>query len=138
MTLVVWADQYLIGHAVIDAQHRHLFTLAGTFIAAVDQGHGPEQEGETLDQLIAYIDAHFAAEEKLMMASHYPYLAAHQRMHVALATHTRILHADHQAGNPECARRLAEFMCEWLAVHINEDDRRLIHWFNAVQARTRT
>ncbi|HMW18875.1 MAG TPA: bacteriohemerythrin [Accumulibacter sp.] len=121
-----WNECYVTGLTAIDEQHRHLVGILNGFGELLMQTHEPtSDELETISQqLTHYAQYHFQEEEKLMVE--------HQLDHQMITAHV----ADHQrfiqqvlrlpkgllASPVEEARRLLNFLCDWLTYHILGSD----------------
>ncbi|MGC8778201.1 MAG: bacteriohemerythrin [Candidatus Caldatribacteriaceae bacterium] len=78
---MVWSNTFSIGVAVIDEQHKELFTRTNRLLEACQEGRGKEAIRETLAFLEEYVKTHFTNEEKLMTQYSYPGFAAHKKLH---------------------------------------------------------
>ena len=117
-------NQYQIGIAEIDAQHRELFRVLAQLERHSGDGYSYEAAKEALSQLTSYASVHFAIEESLMRMHGYPELTAHvaehQRLRKQLANfQQRLLDAD-------IAAQLHKFIESWLSNHIDVTDRKYV------------
>lgn len=120
-----WNPAYAIGVDEIDAEHRHLFRLAGRMQEAMLNGAGKEMLGELLSGLIAYTGQHFAHEEGLMQSIRYPDLAAHRRQHQELRVRVAAMSERAAAGEITMTIEVAQFLSGWIRGHIAASDRRI-------------
>ena len=125
MSLFQWKEEYLVGQADIDRQHKHLFQLADQLHSAMTTGKGNAVIGKTLAELIDYTKHHFAAEEKLMQKSHYPDYAAHKAVHDKLTAQVVGFQTEFAAGRSSMSIQLLQFLKDWLQHHIGETDRKV-------------
>jgi len=71
----------LTGNALIDSEHRQLFTAVSSLMDACSQGQGRAQVQQTITFLSNYVVKHFGDEERLQVQSSYPGYAAHKQFH---------------------------------------------------------
>jgi len=140
--LFAWQDEYSVGIGVLDEQHRQIFQLLNRLHEAVLLHPGklttnlllpPEQGraalGSLLDELLAYVRWHFAAEELLMQAFDFPEALAHELEHerqlrVLLAFREQFADDGEQLVTP-----LLEYMASWFIRHILTTDRHYSAFF---------
>ena len=126
MSLFEWKNEYNVGIMEIDAQHRRLFSLAADLHSAMTCGKGKETLSRTFANLIAYTKSHFAAEERIMQAHHYPDFAAHKAEHVELTRRVMMYHREFEAGGATLSIDVLRFLREWLEHHIKGSDRKYV------------
>lgn len=125
MSMFEWKAEYSLGHGAIDGQHQRLFALANDLHTAMTQGKGKGALSETLDKLVSYTQTHFAHEERLMLAHHYPEYAQHKAAHDALTARVVEFQRDFAAGRVGMTVELLQFLRDWLRTHIGETDRKV-------------
>ncbi len=76
-----WSPKYVLGHTIIDQQHRELFDHADKLLDAMRDGRASDELGRLLDFLGSYVVEHFGTEERLMAAGKYPATAEHKAQH---------------------------------------------------------
>ena len=82
--MVQWDPTFSVGHAVLDAQHRHLLHCCAQAqrLASTARGDPEGRLHHLLDELFRYTRIHFTTEESLLRCLGYPDLAAHQQEHL--------------------------------------------------------
>jgi len=123
MDYLPWSDDYRVGVAVIDDDHRMLFRLVNRLHARLQAGAGEDAVGEVLEGLADYVETHFAREERYMEECGYPDVVAHATKHRDLARTVRslrTLYEDDPAGFPE--GEILAFLKDWLTGHILKSD----------------
>lgn len=118
---------YSIGIAEMDVQHAHWIKLIQQFRAVADgrltQASGIQAARQTLEELLAYSAKHFASEEQLMAAHHFPGLDAHKQKHRELAAQVKKLHDEIvQHKGHTAPLKLNIFVTIWLMEHIVKED----------------
>ncbi len=76
-----WSDDYEIGIASVDEDHRGLFIAANNLHRAIKRREGKKAVADTFDMLTRYVHEHFAREEQMMQEAGYRGLAEHKRLH---------------------------------------------------------
>lgn len=115
-----WSDEYEIGIPAIDQQHRKLLDLANQVHHQMRSSRR-HVEG-AMEELMAYVQFHFAAEERLMAENGYAGLADHRRAHEALADQVVQLWRVRDVVTPE---QVFDLLSEWVVAHILSCDQDL-------------
>ena len=84
--LFPWSDKYQVGIGFVDTQHKQLVDIINRLHEAMATGKGKDWVGKTLEELIRYTKAHFAAEEKVLQSHSYPDFPAHHAEHERLTS----------------------------------------------------
>jgi hemerythrin len=126
MALITWKDAYSVGVAEFDEDHRQLLDIINALDDAFQAGASPEQLGDICDELIAHTVVHFAHEEARFEG--YPREHLHRQMHGKLKH--RILDFRGEIGTAT-AMDSAKLVTDWLAHHINGEDKTFGAWLNA-------
>ena len=125
MNLFEWNEALSVGHIEIDSQHRMLFQYANKLHAAMSAGKGKDVLSQTLIDLIAYTQRHFATEEKLMQTHQYPEYPKHKAEHDGLTRKVVQLRDDYMAGRAVLTSEVLQFLKNWLNHHIGEVDKKV-------------
>lgn len=118
-----WNDDYLVGEADIDSQHRHLFQMAQDI-------HDLDNEADlrlAVFQLFRYVRVHFQDEEGFMKAADYPATDQHIAQHEAMIEKLSRLTDGSQEDFPS-VERLRRFILDWIVIHVLEHDQGLFKW----------
>jgi len=124
-----WSDEYSVGVAEIDAQHKTLFEMLERLREAIHAKHGSAACIEILDELVAYTKVHFTLEESLMRLSHYPDLEAHRKRHRDLVAEVEAMYEKIHNGGGSISFELLHFLRTWLTRHILNEDLRYADHF---------
>ena len=131
MSYIEFDTHFLLGHAEIDEQHAKLFNAVNQLYDAMVQGHAREDLGRILSFLHTYTVKHFETEERLMVATHFPAHLHHRKIHHDLAEKVADLEAKHKAGAVTLSLTVFQFLKDWLTVHIDVEDRKLVEFLLA-------
>ena len=126
-----WRDEYSVEIGVFDEHHRHIFQLLNRLHEAIHLEQGHAALGSLLDELIAHVRWHFAAEELLMQAFAFPEALTHELEHerqLRVLLEFREQFAD---GREQLVPMLLEYMGSWLIRHILTTDRHYAAFFAA-------
>jgi hemerythrin-like metal-binding protein len=126
MLLFEWSDAFCVGITVIDGQHKKLVGLLNELHAAMSRGQATKILTHLFDELVAYTQTHFAAEEALMATHGYPDgpRKVHLAEHAALTHKALELQKKYKAGGL-VSIETSEFLRDWLAHHIQGIDHQL-------------
>jgi hemerythrin len=124
MPFTKWGDQFAIGIAELDDDHKRLLALLSDLKKAVDAGDAREALGRVLAGLKLYISVHFAREEDLFLRTDYPDYETHRRDHEAFAAQVEEIHRDFQnRASDALPAQVLEFLRNWLYEHSLDADR---------------
>ena len=119
-----WDDQLLIGHEMIDCQHKGLFALADRLYEAECNRAPQDVVCEVLCELADYSMEHFSAEENLMRIASFPHFAEHLAEHWSFIQKITILINDYERGKPSIQTECRVFLVDWLCSHILIEDKK--------------
>ena len=122
--LITWSDQYSVGIARIDGEHRKLVELINDLYSAMLEGRGRTSLGRVLDGVADYTRTHFVNEERLMRIHNYPGLDTHKAEHDRLIAKVKILQDDQRSGKPAVSVEVMRFLKAWLMDHIQGMDKK--------------
>ena len=125
MTLIEWKDQYSLGVAEVDHEHRELIELINALYESLSKTHSEIAVADFLGELYARISAHFALEEKIMRDSGYDEYEDHKADHERLLDGIRDLMDDYEDGVYVDVERFGKNLDEWFTEHFRTRDARL-------------
>jgi len=121
--LFKWSDDYTVGVAEIDEQHKELVRLLNDLHQAIHERHGSDASRKILNELAEYTRVHFAVEESLMRITHYPDFENHKKIHESLIQQVVELQNKLDSGTAKISFELLHFLKQWLMHHIVESDK---------------
>jgi hemerythrin-like metal-binding protein len=130
MALVTWSSNYSVGVKTIDSQHTVLFDILNELHDAMMKGKAQTVTGPLLKKLVKYTQEHFAAEEGMLSATHYPELAGHKAKHAELIKQVQDYVTKHDRGEITVNLHLMNFLRDWLSSHIQKVDKEYGPWLN--------
>lgn len=125
MSSIAWNDDLIVGHDLIDTQHRQIFAHFDAFLDGCNRRRGPEQLRELFGFLESYTASHFAAEEALMTRYAYPHAAEHVVQHQRFIEKFGELQRSLATSGPtvELLVITTKTLVYWLSEHIRNTDR---------------
>jgi hemerythrin len=124
VTLLEWRENFSIGIAEVDHEHRELIGLINSLHVALGDDRASEQVEAFLGEIFADIAAHFALEERVMRERRYDGLAEHKADHERLLDQLRDM-MDAQAEGAELDdAAFGDQLSEWFAGHFRTHDAR--------------
>ena len=130
MTHPAWKEEFSVGVALMDDDHRQLLEIVGRLYQALSSGAERQVPLRICDELIEHTLVHFEHEEHWFDNLQYPRASEHRRMHDKLKQ--RIVEYRAQLGaEPPPALEQLELFTDWLAHHISGEDRSYGAWLNS-------
>ncbi len=126
MPFVKWSDEFNVGVAAIDAEHKHLVDLINRFYANMSADASVEMLQNIFNELLDATKAHFNHEEEYFAASRFPLADEHKKLHKSLNSQIATL-LENVIGENDKAHplELTYFLKSWLLDHIQGDDKKL-------------
>jgi len=125
MSLLQWKQEYSIGIAAMDDEHREMMDLINDIYAKLAADPDADQIDECLGDVYNIVSLHFALEEKLMRDNNYSEYQAHKDDHEALLDQIRDLMDDFYEDPKSGSQKLSEGLSDWFAGHFSSFDARL-------------
>ena len=118
-----WCDSMSVGVALLDSDHQALINLINRLHEYLEREEDQAVLDEVFDKLVAYIDFHFAREEKVMEACEYPMVEGHREEHLRFTQEIRYVRDRYvRGGDAEIGQELLNFLKDWLTHHILVQD----------------
>jgi len=124
MALLTWSNKYSVGVQSMDSQHTVLFGILNDLHEAMMKGRAQKNAGVLLSKLVDYTKEHFTAEERLLAAAGYAGLAQHRALHRTLTKQVDEFAARYSRGESTLGPKLLNFLRDWLANHIQNEDKK--------------
>ncbi len=119
--ILVWREDLAIGVEFIDSQHQYLINLINRIHLATERLDTREIV-ETLLDMNAYAEVHFAEEEELMRQHGYPGLEAHIRLHQGFSRQAEVFLNELEAAPLAITSEVSRYLMDWLVKHIQKAD----------------
>jgi hemerythrin len=131
MAFFEWKNDYSVGIAKIDEQHKVLVGFLNELYDSMKAGQGKDTLGDVLTRLIEYTKTHFATEESLFKLYKYPDYEAHKQKHDKLAVYVLELKEKFDSGKISNPIQITNFLKDWLGKHIMGTDQLYAPFLNA-------
>lgn len=119
-----WNSNFTVGITIIDEQHKKLVELLNKVIAQFITADDPIENEAVLKELVEYARFHFDEEEKLWQQyfSETALASDHEKTHEFFFLKIQSILEGKQE---DVSENLIEYLTNWLAVHILNNDRRM-------------
>jgi hemerythrin len=131
MAFFEWKNDYSVGIARIDDQHKALVGFLNELYEAMKAGKGKETLDAVMINLVEYTKTHFASEESFMKLYNYPDFEVHKQKHDKMAGHVLELKQQFDSGKLTNPMLITTFLKEWLSKHIMGTDKAYGPFLNA-------
>ena len=131
MEEIVWSDRLSVGIIRFDEQHKQLVTMLNKLIRDPALTTTSETGSEVLANMTQYAREHFKSEEELMIEFGYPDYEEHRARHLSFLYKVVEFCSKTNLGDETIPDQLLEFLKNWLATHILEEDMDYKYFFIA-------
>jgi hemerythrin len=125
MSLIIWKEEFSVGVAEVDFEHRELIELINGLHDSARSGTGRDAVIEALGEIFAQIASHFALEEKMMRASLYPGFLEHKQDHETLLDELRDIMDEVEYEGEYDEAQLSTDLQRWFSDHFRTHDAKL-------------
>jgi hemerythrin len=127
MPFSTFPEHLLLGHPLIDAQHREIYSRLSVLLAAVEDHKNKADVEAFLDFALTFMVGHFSTEERLMGDISYPVRSSHVSQHDQFTMICLLLRDEYkESGDPSVIyMKLAGIAGTWFREHIAGTDRLL-------------
>jgi len=125
MSLLQWRDEFSLGIAEVDHEHRELIELINRLQQDLRAGTDTQKTVSSLGEIYAQIAAHFALEEKMMRDTHYLAYAEHKEDHETLLDDLRDIMDDVEDDGVLDETQLTDDLNRWFGDHFQTHDAKL-------------
>lgn len=127
MSLITWRDEFSVGVAAVDHEHREMIALINELDQAMQSDASQAAVVQALGEIYARISAHFALEEKTMRAARYTDFATHKQDHEQLLDELLdVIDSVDDDGRYDRAD-LSRNLERWFSDHFRTHDAKLHH-----------
>jgi hemerythrin len=136
MVVLAWNEAYSVGSAILDSDHRIIFSLLAQLHDATDTDQSRDVVGSVLKVLAEYAEHHFRREEAIMRQAGYPSAERHAQVHRELEGKVALICERWRAGDRDAlSAEVQSLLKNWLTDHILEDDKAYGPWVEAAPER---
>lgn len=131
---IQWKEEFVLGNALIDTQHRILMLLCRKLDIAIKERHTAQEIQRVVLELKKFTEFHFLSEQNLMHEIGYPSVDEHSKIHTELLIELQI-HLSKIQHHTEFPDDVLYSLNEWLATHFLEEDMKIAHFVKTSVAR---
>ncbi|MGB8275634.1 MAG: bacteriohemerythrin [Alphaproteobacteria bacterium] len=114
-----WSEGMSVGVPLLDSDHKTLIRIINRLHESLQAHAGNDVLSAIFDDLMAYIEYHFAREEKVMKACGFPGYETHSEEHADFTFRIHNARERYLGGsNPELTVELLDYLKRWLSYHI--------------------
>jgi hemerythrin len=128
---LVWTAAMSVGIPRIDAQHRFLFEQINKLAAMRARSGSRDQLLEMIRVFIHFSDAHFSAEDEVMIDSDFPLFVNHRLEHQQYVSRMAGFVAAYSQEKPDLIDQMLHFLANWWLRHTCESDTKYGRWIRA-------
>jgi hemerythrin len=123
--LITWSSTFSFGIRLIDDQHKEFVALVNEMFLHATGNDEQEREyfSAVIQKAVHYIKNHFATEEKLMRAIHYPGYAEHKKCHDCFILDVLDNIRNFETGKHYTLFAFTKFLKDWVLSHIGVMDK---------------
>ncbi len=125
MALIEWKDEFSVGVADVDHEHRELIGLINKLHDAMSGEDATLTVLDFLGEIYAHVSAHFALEEKIMRKYHYDQYQDHKDDHERLLDEIRDIMDAYEENTYFSDEEFAGQVERWFTGHFKTKDSRL-------------
>jgi len=125
MSRLQWRDEFSVGIAEIDHEHRELIELINGLQKDLRARDDVDKILESLGEIYAQIAAHFALEERMMRKTRYPAYAEHKEDHETLMDDLRDIMDGVEDDGILDETQLTDDLDRWFSDHFRTHDAKL-------------
>ncbi len=115
---LVWSDKYSVDVALIDDQHKMLFTIINELIDTIASGPTDAKLNDIITRLVQHKMEHFATEEKYFKEFNYEKTDEHVSKHRSFNGSIENIQKKYAQDVPAFAFALVDFLENWLVDHL--------------------
>lgn len=123
MALLQWNSSLILGHVIIDSQHKTLVHLLNTLHKAIDDGADQGRLLRIFRKLCAHCVIHFAEEESLTISANFNMWHANRHEHQKFIKSLTSITDKIGSGEIQVGFATHKFVSDWFVNHISMSDR---------------
>ena len=127
MPIIIWSAAHELGVQAMDRTHQEFVELYNGLAGAGDRDFAAR-----FDALLDHTVAHFAQEDRWMVASGFPPTAIHRGEHERVLAQMRDLQQRVAAGDVAAGRQVVDTLPAWFDEHAATMDAALANWMRRV------
>ena len=129
--LITWGEKLSCGIKIIDDQHKCLVDLVNELFnhASGDAVQERDYFNKVIHKIVSYVRTHFAAEERILLATKFSGYAEHKSEHENFVQDILKNVRDYEAGKHFSLSTFTRFLRDWILSHIALRDKQYFEYF---------
>ena len=129
--LITWGEKLSCGIKIIDDQHKCLVDLVNELFnhASGDAVQERDYFNKVIHEIVSYVRTHFAAEERILLATKFSGYAEHKSEHENFVQDILKNVRDYEAGKHFSLSTFTRFLRDWILSHIALRDKQYFEYF---------
>jgi hemerythrin len=123
MAYLDWKDEFSVGVAEMDSQHKRWIEIINELHDAMKSGQTVKAMSSVLKKMTDYIVVHFKTEEALLEKNNYPGLDKHRIIHEKYALEIHSFVDQFSKGKILMSLDVMDSLKNWLTNHIKMSDK---------------
>lgn len=128
MSRIPWRDEFAIGLADVDHEHREMIGMIDRLLDSIGPTTSRADIASALGEIHARIAAHFALEEREMQRLKYIAIGEHKSDHERLLDDILDIMSDVESPDGFDMDALEQRLTHWFTDHFRTQDARLHRW----------
>lgn len=124
MPLFNWKNEYSVNVEELDIHHQQLFNIVNAIYDNCMKVGSVVCIGPMVDELLAFSDYHFEAEEQYMKEKGFRGIDNHISKHRAFADRIAALQLTENGNELDISKELIVYLGNWLLRHVLDEDKR--------------
>lgn len=126
MAYLEWQNDYSVGIAKIDEQHKKLFQYVSDLHDSMKTGKSKEVLSGIIDNLVSYTKSHFSLEEEYMSKHNYPGYLMHAKEHKEFIVKVNAFKNSYNLTSGIVSIEVMNFLKDWLINHVIGTDKKYV------------
>lgn len=124
MPLLTWNDDYSVNNDELDSHHKKLISILNHLYSQCLKVDSENCVAPRIEELLAYAEYHFKAEEQYMRQLQYFDIDEHIERHVGFIFKLEEFQRSRSHNQMEVTRELIVFLGKWLLHHVLDEDKK--------------
>jgi len=130
MKEINWTDEFSVGVAQLDEQHKKIIELINRLIQEQGLSVHSETLQDALSEMLKYSGQHLRYEEKLLRENNYPDFEDHEKFHEAYMEKVGGFSISAFDADNRVPKEVIEYLKNWWENHILNEDMKYKSFFN--------
>jgi len=134
---ITWTEKLACGIKIIDDQHKGLVNLVNEMFDHATGNFAQERDyfNRVIQEVVKYVKDHFAAEEKILIATKFAGFAEHKKEHEKFIRAVVDNIREYESGNRLTLSSFTRFLKDWILSHIAFMDKQYFEYFKKIATR---